>query len=107
MGHITGGGFFENLPRMLPEGFAAEVDIGSWPVLPVFEMLKEKGKLTDKDLYSVFNMGIGFVVALPEAEADKAIEIATEHGEKAFKIGRVVAGEGVVFNGSHDGSLTE
>ena len=67
MGHITGGGFFENLPRMLPEGFAAEVDLGSWPVLPVFNMLKEKGKLTDKDLYSVFNMGIGFVVALPEA----------------------------------------
>ena len=107
MGHITGGGFFENLPRMLPEGFAAEVDLGSWPVLPVFAMLKDKGKLTDKDLYSVFNMGIGFVVALPEAEADKAIQIATKHGEKAFKIGRVVAGEGVVFNGSHDGSLTE
>jgi len=107
MGHITGGGFFENLPRMLPEGFAAEVDLGSWPVLPVFEMLKDKGQLTDKDLYSVFNMGVGFVVALPEAEANKAIQIATEHGEKAFVIGRVVAGEGVVFNGSHDGSLTE
>ena len=76
MGHITGGGFFENLPRMLPEGFAAEVDLGSWPVLPVFNMLKEKGELTDKDLYSVFNMGVGFVVALPEAQADAAIKIA-------------------------------
>ena len=95
MGHITGGGFFENLPRMLPEGFAAEVDLGSWPVLPVFNMLKEKGELTDKDLYSVFNMGIGFVIALPEAQADAAIKIAEEHGEKAFKIGRVATGEGV------------
>ena len=107
MGHITGGGFFENLPRMLPEGFAAEVNLGSWDVLPVFNMLKEKGQLTDKDLYSVFNMGIGFVVAVPEAEADKAIQIATEHGEKAFKIGRVLTGEGVTFTGDHDGSLIE
>ncbi|WP_172373218.1 phosphoribosylformylglycinamidine cyclo-ligase [Sporosarcina jiandibaonis] len=105
MGHITGGGFFENLPRMLPDGFAAEVELGSWEVLPVFNMLKEKGSLSDKDLYSVFNMGIGFVVALPEEEAEKALQIAAEHGEKAFKFGRVIAGEGVVFNGEHDGSL--
>lgn len=107
MGHITGGGFFENLPRMLPEGLVAEVELGSWEVLPVFKMLKEKGELTDKDLYSVFNMGVGFVVALPEAEADQAIAIAAAHGEKAFKIGRVIAGEGVAFLGEHDGSLTE
>jgi phosphoribosylformylglycinamidine cyclo-ligase len=105
MGHITGGGFFENLPRMLPDGLAAEIELGSWAALPVFKMLKEKGSLTDKDLYSVFNMGIGFVVALPEDEAEKALQIAAEHGEKAFKIGRVIAGEGVVFNGEHDGSL--
>lgn len=107
MGHITGGGFFENLPRMLSNGLAAEVDLGAWPVLPVFNMLKEKGELSDKDLYSVFNMGIGFVIAVPEAEAERAIQIATEHGEKAFTIGRVVKGEGVLFNGDHDGSLIE
>lgn len=107
MGHITGGGFFENLPRMLSEGFAAEVTLGSWPVLPVFNMLKEKGALSDKDLYSVFNMGVGFVIALPKEQAQQAIEIAEKHGEKAFEIGRVIAGEGVVFNGSHDGSLTK
>ena len=106
MGHITGGGFFENLPRMLPEGLAAEVTLGSWESLPVFNMLKGKGELSDKDLYSVFNMGIGFVVALPKADADKAIEIAAAHGEKAFEIGRVIAGEGVAFLGEHDGSLT-
>ena len=105
MGHITGGGFFENLPRMLPDGLCAEVELGSWEALPVFNMLKEKGALSDKDLYSVFNMGIGFVVALPAEDAEKALQIAAEHGEKAFKIGRVIAGEGVVFNGEHDGSL--
>lgn len=105
MGHITGGGFYENLPRMLPDGFAAEVELGSWEALPVFNMLKEKGALLDKDLYSVFNMGIGFVIALPAEDAEKALQIAAEHGEKAFKIGRVIAGEGVVFNGEHDGSL--
>lgn len=105
MGHITGGGFYENLPRMLPEGLAAEVTLGSWEVLPVFKMLKEKGQLTDKDLYNVFNMGVGFVVALPEKEAARAIEIATAHGETAFEIGRVVEGEGVQFIGDHDGSL--
>ena len=107
MGHITGGGFFENLPRMLPEGFAAEITLGSWETLPVFTMLKEKGALSDKDLYSVFNMGVGFVVALPEADAEKAIAIAAKHGDKAFKIGRVITGEGVEFLGEHDGSLTE
>ncbi|MBO1909902.1 phosphoribosylformylglycinamidine cyclo-ligase [Sporosarcina sp. 6E9] len=105
MGHITGGGFYENLPRMLPDGLAAEVELGSWESLPVFNMLKEKGALSDKDLYSVFNMGIGFVIALPAEDADKALQIVAEHGEKAFKIGRVIAGEGVVFNGEHDGSL--
>lgn len=105
MGHITGGGFFENLPRMLPEGLAAEVTLESWEVLPVFKMLKEKGQLTDKDLYSVFNMGVGFVIALPEAEAARAIEIAEAHGEKAYTIGRVIQGEGVAFVGEHDGSL--
>lgn len=107
MGHITGGGFYENLPRMFGEGFGVEVDLGSWPVLPVFKMLKVKGDLLDKDLYSVFNMGIGFVIALPAEQAKRAIQIAAEHGEDAYEIGRVVSGSGVVFKGSHDGSLAE
>lgn len=105
MAHVTGGGFYENLPRMMPEGLAAEVDLGTWPVLPIFEFLKEKGQLADKDLYNVFNMGIGFVIAVKSEEADKIIEIAEKHGEKAYTIGRVVKGEGVIFNGEHDGSL--
>ncbi len=107
MGHITGGGFYENLPRMFGEGFGVEVDLGSWPVLPVFKMLKEKGELQDKDMYSVFNMGIGFVIALPAEQAKRVIQIAAEHGEEAYEIGRVVRGEGVIFKGDHDGSLAE
>lgn len=105
MAHVTGGGFYENLPRMMPEGLATEVDLGTWPVLPIFEFLKDKGQLEDKDLYNVFNMGIGFVIAVKPQQADKIIEIAQKHGEKAYTIGRVVKGEGVIFNGEHDGSL--
>ena len=105
MAHVTGGGFYENLPRMMPESLATEVDLGTWPVLPIFEFLKDKGKLEDKDLYNVFNMGIGFVIAVKAQEADKIIAIAEKHGEKAYTIGRVVKGEGVIFNGEHDGSL--
>lgn len=105
MAHVTGGGFFENLPRMMPTGLATEIDLGSWPILRIFEFLKDKGQLTDKDLYNVFNMGIGYVLSVTAAEADKVIAIAEENGERAYKIGRVVKGEGVLFNGKHDGSL--
>lgn len=105
MAHITGGGFYENLPRMMPAGLATEVDLGTWPVLPIFDLLAEQGKLQQKDLYNVFNMGIGFVLAVPAAQAEKVIELVEKHGEKAYTIGRVVAGEGVRFNGEHDGSL--
>lgn len=105
MAHVTGGGFYENLPRMMPEGLATEIDLGSWPILPVFKFLKEKGSLADKDLYNVFNMGIGYVLSVPAEEAQKVIAIAEENGEKAYQIGRVVKGEGVQFNGEHDGSL--
>ncbi|TSI10575.1 phosphoribosylformylglycinamidine cyclo-ligase [Lysinibacillus sp. BW-2-10] len=105
MAHVTGGGFYENLPRMMPEGLATEIDLGTWPVLPIFEFLKDKGALADKDLYNVFNMGIGFVLSVPASEAEKVIAIAEANGEKAYRIGRVVKGEGVIFNGEHDGSL--
>ena len=105
MAHITGGGFYENLPRMMTEGLATAIDLGSWPVLPIFQYLKLQGNLQQRDLYNVFNMGIGFALAVPTAEAERVIAIAQEHGEKAYTIGRVVEGKGVIFNGEHDGSL--
>ncbi|MEJ9281892.1 phosphoribosylformylglycinamidine cyclo-ligase [Ureibacillus thermosphaericus] len=107
MAHITGGGFYENLPRMMPEGLATEIDLGSWETLRIFEFLKDKGSLSDRDLYNVFNMGIGFVLSVSPEDADKIIQIAEAHGEKAYQIGRVVKGEGVLFNGKHDGSLSQ
>lgn len=105
MAHVTGGGFYENLPRMMPEGLATEIDLGTWPVLPIFNFLQQQGQLAQKDLYNVFNMGIGFVLSVKAEDAEKIIAIAEQHGEKAYEIGRVVAGEGVIFNGEHDGSL--
>ncbi|GEK33737.1 phosphoribosylformylglycinamidine cyclo-ligase [Kurthia sibirica] len=105
MAHVTGGGFYENLPRMMPDGLATEIELGSWPILPIFDFLQQKGQLAHKDLFNVFNMGIGFVIAVKKEEAAKIIAIANKHGEKAYEIGKVIQGEGVIFNGEHDGSL--
>lgn len=107
MAHVTGGGFIENIPRMMPEGLGAEISLGSWTVLNIFNMLKEKGQLADHDLYSVFNMGIGFVVAVAPEDAEKVLEIAKANGEQAYQIGRVSSTEGVQFQGQQDGTLDE
>lgn len=107
MAHVTGGGFIENIPRMMPEGLGAEIALGSWTVLNIFNMLKEKGQLADHDLYSVFNMGIGFVVAVAPEDAEKVLEIAKANGEQAYQIGRVSSTEGVQFQGQQDGTLDE
>ncbi|WP_033543021.1 phosphoribosylformylglycinamidine cyclo-ligase [Planococcus sp. CAU13] len=105
MAHITGGGFIENLPRMMPEGLGAEIELGSWPVLRVFEMLQDKGKLTDRDLYSVFNAGIGFVLAVAEEDAEQVLAAAQKSGEQAYLIGSVSKTTGVQFTGEQDGTL--
>lgn len=107
MAHITGGGFIENLPRMMPDGLGAEIDLGSWPVLRVFEMLKEKGALSDRDLFSVFNAGIGFVLAVAAEDAEQVLSSAEANGERAYVIGRVSEAAGVQFKGEQDGTLNE
>ncbi|MGH2319646.1 phosphoribosylformylglycinamidine cyclo-ligase [Planococcus sp. SE5232] len=107
MAHVTGGGFIENIPRMMPNGLGAEISIGSWPVLDVFKLLKEKGDLADRDLYSVFNMGIGFVLAVAPEDAEAVLKTAQANGEQAFQIGRVSSTEGVQFQGEQDGTLNE
>ena len=88
--HITGGGFIENIPRILPDGLAAEIELGSWPVLPVFTELQRMGEMTDRQIYNTFNMGIGMVFAVNASEADSVIAALTGCGEKAYKIGCVV-----------------
>ena len=93
--HITGGGFDENIPRILKEGQGIEVKEGSWEILPVFRMLEKYGKIAHREMFNIFNMGIGMVLAVDATEADKAIEILKSHGERASVIGRVTDTEGV------------
>ena len=93
--HITGGGFDENIPRVLHKGQGIEVFEGSWEILPVFKMLEKWGGVPHREMFNIFNMGIGMVVVLDESEADKAIEILQAHGEKASVIGKVTDTEGV------------
>ncbi len=95
--HITGGGFDENIPRILKEGQGIAVREGSWDILPVFRLLEKYGGIPHREMFNIFNMGIGMVIVLDAAEADRAIEILTAAGEKASVIGRVKEGEGVVI----------
>ncbi|MBQ7575090.1 MAG: phosphoribosylformylglycinamidine cyclo-ligase [Bacteroidales bacterium] len=95
--HITGGGFDENIPRVLHDGQGAEIKEGSWDILPVFRFLEKRGGVPHREMFNIFNMGIGMIVVLPAAEAPKAIEILENHGEKATVIGRVVEGQGVTI----------
>ena len=87
--HITGGGFIENIPRILPDGLTAYIDLGTWPVLPVFTELQKLGGLTDRQIYNTFNMGIGMVFAVDAAEADAVIAALAACGESAYCIGEV------------------
>jgi len=91
--HITGGGFFENIPRMFPEGLRARIFKGTWPVLPVFDLLQSTGNVSERDMFNTFNMGIGMVAAVPAGSENEAISALEACGEKAYKIGTVVAGE--------------
>ena len=95
--HITGGGFDENIPRVLHEGQGLEIAEGSWEILPVFRWLEKYGNIPHREMFNIFNMGIGMVVVLDESQAQQAIDIITAAGEKASVIGRVTDTEGVVI----------
>lgn len=92
--HITGGGFIENIPRTIPEGLKARIELGSWPVLPIFDLMKDLGDIEDKAMYNTFNMGIGLVLIADKGMADDIIATLKSMGEKAYIIGDVVSGEG-------------
>jgi len=101
MAHITGGGFIENIPRVLPEGVNVDINRGSWPVLPIFGLLQQSGNITDRDMYTTFNMGIGMVLVVPADQAEQALEIAKANGEQAYRIGTVTEGSKIVtFEGA-------
>ncbi len=91
--HITGGGFYENIPRMLPEGIRALVHTDAYEVPAIFRLLQKKGDLTDQMMYNTFNMGIGMVLALDSEDADKALAALEKAGEKAWILGSCEAGE--------------
>lgn len=101
MAHITGGGFIENIPRMLPDHVNVDIEYGSWPILPIFKLMQEQGDISNKDMFTTFNMGIGMVVVVAEQNADKALQLLHSSGEEPYVIGRVTDGERVVtFTGA-------
>ena len=91
--HITGGGFYENIPRMLPDGVRAVVEKNSYPIPPIFKMLQEDGDIAEEMMYNTYNMGIGMMLALDPADVEKTMAALKEAGEEAYIVGKVEAGE--------------
>jgi phosphoribosylformylglycinamidine cyclo-ligase len=92
MAHITGGGITENLPRILPKNVSAQIEIGSWPVLPIFEHLRDLGQVSDEEMMRTFNMGVGLIAAIPAEKFKKAKALLDRAEEKFYVIGRIVKG---------------
>jgi len=99
--HVTGGGFYDNIPRVLPEGKGANIKEGSWPVLPIFQLIQEKGGITDFDMYRTFNMGIGMILVVNKEEEAAIMDKLASIGEKAYTIGYVTEGSGVEIVGGN------
>jgi phosphoribosylformylglycinamidine cyclo-ligase len=92
LAHITGGGFTDNIPRILPRGIAARIDVGTWPVPPVFDYLKAEGRIDDDEMFRTFNMGIGMVLVVPLHRESEVVKHLEGRGEKHFRIGEIVRG---------------
>ncbi|MCQ4936831.1 MULTISPECIES: phosphoribosylformylglycinamidine cyclo-ligase [Anaerotignum] len=96
--HITGGGFYENIPRSIPKGFGAKIDRNALRILPIFDLLAKTGNIPERDMFNTFNMGVGMSVVVAKEDAEKALEILKANGEDAYIMGEiVVAEEGVVI----------
>ncbi len=96
--HITGGGFYENIPRSLPKGFSAKIKKSDVRILPIFELIAKVGNIPERDMFNTFNMGVGMSVIVSKQDADKALEILKANGEDAYVVGEVVkSGEGVII----------
>ena len=91
--HITGGGFYENVPRMMTEELTARIDLSTFPRLPIFDLIQKTGGIPERDMYNTFNMGIGMILALPTAQAEQALSVLKDAGETAYQIGSVIPGE--------------
>ena len=91
--HITGGGFYENIPRSIPDGLGARIDKAAVKVLPIFDLLAATGGIDERDMFNTFNMGVGMSIVVSKTDADKALEILRESGEEPYIIGEIVAGD--------------
>ncbi|MBR6741529.1 MAG: phosphoribosylformylglycinamidine cyclo-ligase [Clostridia bacterium] len=87
--HITGGGFYENIPRSLPDGFGAVIEKANIKILPIFDLLQKTGNIPERDMFNTYNMGVGMSVVVPASEAEKALEILNANGEDAYIIGKI------------------
>jgi len=88
--HITGGGFYENIPRSLPEGFGAKIERSAIRVLPIFDLIAKTGNIPERDMFNTYNMGVGMSVVVSKTDADKALSILKENGEDAYIIGEII-----------------
>ncbi len=91
--HITGGGFYENIPRSIPDGLCAEIDKSAVRVLPIFDLIMKTGNIPERDMFNTFNMGVGMSIVVPAGEVDTALEILRANGEDAYVIGKIAAGD--------------
>ena len=91
--HITGGGFYENIPRMLKDGMSAKIVKSAVPVLPIFNIIQREGDISEHDMYNTINMGVGMVIAIDKNDVDTALQVLENAGEKAFVLGEVIAGD--------------
>jgi phosphoribosylformylglycinamidine cyclo-ligase len=94
--HITGGGFYENIPRVLPEGLMVKIKKGSWPILPIFDYISKSGNISEKEMFSTFNMGIGLIIFVRNTDADRVMELIKASGERGYIVGAVAMGESSV-----------
>ena len=95
--HITGGGFYENIPRSIPDGLGAKIDKAAVRVLPIFDLIAKTGNIPERDMFNTFNMGVGMSVVVPAAQVEQALEILKAHGEDAYVIGEIVESEDKVI----------
>ncbi len=91
--HITGGGFYENIPRSIPDGLCARIALSDVKVLPIFDLIAESGNIPQRDMFNTYNMGVGMTIVVPAAEVETALEILRTHGETAYVLGRIEKGE--------------
>ena len=91
--HITGGGFYENIPRSIPDGLGAVIDRSAVKVLPIFDLIAKTGNIPERDMFNTYNMGVGMSIVVPAEQVELALSILKENGEDAYVIGKIVASD--------------